>query len=110
VKPENWQSIISASSVNVPFDATPVDFMKALRAESCASEGFTSRPVDPELSKIQAPSVDAVLDLNLTEVRTLLQKRELSCVELTNLALTSLTKTDEQTNAWRYQYGGSGTI
>jgi len=96
---QNWQSILAASSASVPFDATPGDFIRALRAESIACAVFVTQPDDLEPLRIQDVSNDSILELNLTEIRRFLQTGELSSVELTKTALLRLHKIHDQTNA-----------
>lgn len=96
---QTWETILTASSASVPFDSTPIDFIRVLRAESTAHIGLATNPESIESLKIQGGLINSILDMSLSQIRKILLSGELSSVELTQTALIRLQKVHDQTNA-----------
>ena len=96
---QKWQTILAPASASMPFDATPIDFMTALRANAQIEAGPLLQS-GQESERQDGPQTNtSLLELDLTTLRTMLRKASISSYEVTKLALERLEAVGKKTNA-----------
>ena len=96
---QQWQHVLSASSSSVFFDSTPVDFTVALRQAAQFEVGPLTAFNQQPAAVGRASASTSILEMDLTEVATLIAQGDLTSVEVTKLSLQRLEQVNESTNA-----------